>query len=867
MFDLPIRIGRWTIDRLIGRGGMASVLLGIDDAVPEGEIGHLAAIKWLHSASPRIRARFAREVRVLRALSHPGIVRVIEAGEQDGRPWVALQFVDGPDLAQHALTLRKRPSAERAARARSYAVDLCEALAVIHDAGLVHRDVKPANVLLAPNGHVVLTDFGVVAELASDEPVTQSGTLVGTAAWAAPEQLSDGDVDGRTDQYGLGATLYLLLTGQRPVEATDAAEIFRQVISGKIRAPANVDPTVPADLEAFVLRLLNARPEDRFPDMRAALASLGPAEVAGNALSGRQPAIDALARVLDTVAAGRGLLVEVRGAPLSGRAWLAGVARASGTRREIRVVTADDPLTLDAACDRLSAGEALLVLTSDPRGRVVDETIRLDPLSIADVRRSTHALAPGTQGLALVADQLHRWSGGNAGLFLALVAATRSGDAIVLGPAPPAVYTGGLLAGLDLDALTVAGALAAVPGAIDQDLVARIAQVSPQDSLDELARRGVAVRSEGEHWRLVAEALRLPILSSVPDADALLDRAAASLSPDETDDADPVLEQASRLERAGEGKQALTLLLSQPATLPRQLLVGRLEWCAGHLGPARAAFEGVLAGAPGGVLRARAAIGAGATALHLGNLQIALDRFSQAVTEAGIPGNAGAARGHLVLACVNLAEARSLAGEAAMAIREAHRALDIATAERDRALECLAKRVLGRVQMDAGHLTEATATLADASALARATDLREERLIAHVLRADLGLRISALEAAAVQDRAARPSILKTAATGAQDRLLPLLGVIGSGPDPEGWRPLTRAVYARVVARVGDAGGLRRWTVEAERLCEGVGVPGRVRVQIALADAWLEGPDGCRTEGERRRAEVDHWSRELGFLGV
>ncbi len=867
MFDLPPRIGRWTIERLLGQGGMASVLLGIDDSVPDGHVGHEAAIKWLHSISPRIRARFAREVRVLQGLDHPRIARVLEAGEQDGRPWVALQYVDGPDLAQHAVTLRKRPPAERAARCRTYAQDLCEALAAIHEAGLVHRDVKPANVLLAPDGHVVLTDFGVVAELASEDPVTQSGTLVGTAAWAAPEQLGCADVDARADQYGLGATLYLLLTGQRPIEANDAGEILRQVIAGRIRAPSALDPTVPPALDAFVLRLLNRDPADRYPDMRHALAALGPTEVAGQALAGRQPAIDALARALDVVAGGKGLLVAVRGGPLSGRGWLAGVARESGERRDISVLIADDPLTLDAACVRLAAGEAVLVLSADTRGRTPDVVIPLDPLSLADIRRSTHALAPATPNLAVAADLLHRWSGGNAGLYLVLVEATRVGDAVVLGAAPPDVPAAPFLAGLDLDALTVAGALAAVPGAVDLDTIARIAQVPAAVALAELARRGMAVRSEGDHWRLLPEALRGPILAGLPDADALLDRAAACVPPEDTDDADPLLAEAHRLDDAGRGPEALALLTAQPDTLPRQLLIGRLQWRAGALGPAQAAFEAVLEGAPGGVLRARAAIGAGATALHAGNLAVALDRFTQAVTEAAIPGSAGNARGHVVLACVNLAEARSLAGDMPHALRAARRALDIATAERDRGLECLAKRTLGRVEMDAGRYIDAAATLADASALARAADLGEERLIAHVLRADLGLRASAAEARGIPDRAARASVLKTAATAAQDRLLPLLTSAGRGPDPEGWRALVRAVHARAVARLGDAGGLTKWSAEAERLCQGVGVPGRVRVQLALGHAWSEGPDACRDAGERRLRAALGEAAEHGFSGL
>lgn len=868
MFDLPVRIGRWTIDRLLGRGGMATVLLGVDDGVVGGgasQAPRYAAVKLLHPGGPRIRARFAREIRVLEALQHSGVPRVIESGEWEGRPYVALEWVDGPDLAQYAVTLRQRPPAERVERTRAFARDLCATLAYVHDRGLVHRDVKPANVLLGPDGRLVLTDFGIVADLGSDDPVTQSGTMVGTAAWASPEQLDGGDVDARADQYGVGATLYLLLTGHRPVEATEPAEILRFVLAGRIRPPSSVDPTVPADLEAFVLRLLNRSPADRFPDMHVALGALGPAEPTGRPLAGRQPAIDAIARVLDSVRAGRGLLVAVRGAPLSGRGWLAGVARDAGARRGIRVVTADDPLTLDAACDRLDAGEHLLVLTAESRNRhwvrrEPDEVITLDPLSLADVRRSTHALAPKTVELAAAADQLHRWSGGNAGLFLQLVDGCRVGDNLTVGHTPPVVNADPFLEGLDLDALTVAGALAAVFGSIDRSTLGRIAQVPPEDALVELAARGIAASSEGDQWRLHAEALREPILARVPDSEALADRALACLPPDETEDADLVVAEALRLDSNGQGAAALTVLRGAPDTLPRQLLAGRVAWRIGDLEGASASFEAVLGAAPGGVLRARAAIGAGATALHRGDLAAALDRFTQAVTEAAMDAVGG--RGHLALACLNLAEARTLAGDMPDALRAARRGLDIARSERERGLECLATRVLGRVQMDAGQRAEAASTLADASALARATDMAEERLIAHVLRAELTMQMASRG----------PGAERTAATAAQERLLPLLtrapGAPGlTEPDPEGWHALLRAVQARAVARLGDLGGLRRWTEQAERRCEGVGISGRVRVHLALGHAWSEGPAEGRSEGARRLEGARVWAGQLGFRGL
>jgi len=149
--------------------------------------------------------------------------------------------------------------------------------------------------------------------------------------------------------------------------------------------------------------------------------------------------------------------------------------------------------------------------------------------------------------------------------------------------------------------------------------------------------------------------------------------------------------------------------------------------------------------------------------------------------------------------------------------------------------------------------------------------MAEERLIAHVLRAELTMQMASRG----------PGAERTAATAAQERLLPLLtrmpgapgalgalGVLGlSEPDPEGWQALLRAVQARAVARLGDLGGLRRWTQQAERRCEGVGIPGRVRVHLALGHAWSEGPAEGRSEGVRRLEGALLWAEQLGFRGL
>ncbi|MFN7146965.1 MAG: serine/threonine-protein kinase, partial [Myxococcota bacterium] len=210
MPSVPIeRVGPWRLDRLLGQGGMARVYRAV------GDDGSVVALKWLHRASPAVLAGFAEEVRLLERLVHEGIVRYRAHGVERGLPWVAMEYVEGQDLRVYTEKLRLRPPMERQARTREIARALCRALAYVHAQGLVHRDVKPSNVLLEGKGRVLLTDFGVACA-AADAPLTGMGVLVGTAAYAAPEQIAGGRVDARADQYGLGCTLYYLLTGRRP---------------------------------------------------------------------------------------------------------------------------------------------------------------------------------------------------------------------------------------------------------------------------------------------------------------------------------------------------------------------------------------------------------------------------------------------------------------------------------------------------------------------------------------------------------------------------------------------------------------------------------------------------------------------------
>ena len=188
-----------------------------------------------------------------------------------GRPKVALtlamEHVSGVDLRLFTTKLHKRPSAERYERCRAIGRILCEALEHIHSIGLVHRDVKPSNVLISEDDRVVLGDFGVVKDPDALDK-TAVGVVVGTLAYAAPEQIQGEAVDARTDLFGLGATLYFVLTQRRPFEGLDRDP------SALPTPPSRVDPGIPADLEGAIMRLLAANPDHRPRDAASVRALL-----------------------------------------------------------------------------------------------------------------------------------------------------------------------------------------------------------------------------------------------------------------------------------------------------------------------------------------------------------------------------------------------------------------------------------------------------------------------------------------------------------------------------------------------------------------------------------------------------------------
>jgi eukaryotic-like serine/threonine-protein kinase len=263
----PVRtaIGRYRIDRVLGRGGMALVYLGHD-----AKLGRPVAIKLLAdnlAGDESFRARFMREARMAAGLSHVNIVHVYDVGQDtDERPYIVMEYVDGESLAE-TLAREGRLSP---ARVREIALDCCHGLEHAHEAGLVHRDIKPHNLLADREGRVKIADFGVARSLGETQ-LTMAGSVLGSAGYLSPEQAAGRPVTPAADIYSLGATLYELLTGRTPHQGALLTEPLSQ---GGLRPPpamAGIVSGVPAVLETAVMSCLEADPERR-PRSASALA-------------------------------------------------------------------------------------------------------------------------------------------------------------------------------------------------------------------------------------------------------------------------------------------------------------------------------------------------------------------------------------------------------------------------------------------------------------------------------------------------------------------------------------------------------------------------------------------------------------------
>ncbi|MFE3541882.1 serine/threonine-protein kinase [Nocardia sp. NPDC059177] len=251
----------YTIRRVLGQGGMGVVYLARHPRLPR-----LTALKLLSrelSADAEIRQRFEREADLVARLEHPNIVNVYDRGTDDDQLWISMQFVAGTDVATADVNVLTPD------RAVQIVIETATALDFAHAGGVLHRDVKPANILLAkpPIGRperVVLTDFGIAAVRDSETTLSSAGTITATLAYAAPEQLAGAPLDHSADQYSLACTLFWMLTGSVPFPGPNPATVIQAHLNQPVPPLRSLRPDLPPTLDAVLARATAKRPDLRF---------------------------------------------------------------------------------------------------------------------------------------------------------------------------------------------------------------------------------------------------------------------------------------------------------------------------------------------------------------------------------------------------------------------------------------------------------------------------------------------------------------------------------------------------------------------------------------------------------------------------
>jgi eukaryotic-like serine/threonine-protein kinase len=258
---------RYQVEELIGTGGMSSVFRAYDTLLERR-----VALKVLHEQFARdgdYVERFGREARSVAQLSHPNIVTVIDRGEQDGRPFIVFEYVQGENLKEIVDREGQLPLRD----ALGLGVQIGRALAFAHANGLVHRDVKPQNVLLDEDGRARVTDFGIARSL-DVEGLTITGTVLGTSNYIAPEQARGERVDAHTDIYSLGVVMYELLVGEVPYTGDTFVAVAMRHVNDPVPSVAERRPDVPPRIDWALQRAMAKRPDDRFETMDDFVAEL-----------------------------------------------------------------------------------------------------------------------------------------------------------------------------------------------------------------------------------------------------------------------------------------------------------------------------------------------------------------------------------------------------------------------------------------------------------------------------------------------------------------------------------------------------------------------------------------------------------------
>ena len=368
-------VGPYRLQERLGAGGLATVWRADG---PDGPV----AVKVMNPdrTTPEQVTRIHREFQAMQLMDSPHVVKVLSSGEEQGYPYLVLEHVSGGTLEELLHRWEERPGVDRFAESARLLRGLCLALAHIHDRGLVHRDIKPSNILIDAHGSPKLTDFGSVK--APDQfttNLTMAGHLVGTVAFMAPEQITEEEISPRVDLYALGAVFYVLLTGNRPVEADSIAGYLAKHLMEDPPPPLQVNPACPHKLSRLCMRLLRKDPSQRPQSASEVLEALDAPDTGHHQrLHGRQQDLRHAGQRISELRRGQGGEMAILGLPGSGRSALLGAIAEQASELGLRVLQrrlpGDAPL-----------GQALEELTLE--GVVPEPTLLL----VDDLDRGTRA--------------------------------------------------------------------------------------------------------------------------------------------------------------------------------------------------------------------------------------------------------------------------------------------------------------------------------------------------------------------------------------------------------------------------------------------------------------------------------------------
>jgi serine/threonine-protein kinase len=273
---------RYRVTERIGTGGMADVYKAVDET-----LGRTVAVKVMHTRyadDPEFVQRFRHEASAAANLSHPSIVNIYDYGVEDGTYYIVMELVRGTDLK----AVVKEQGALDPVKVAEYGVQVCSALSVAHGYGIIHRDIKPQNIVLTPGGTIKVMDFGIARAVDSDS--TQTGSVLGTAQYVSPEQAQGRKLGPESDLYSLGVVLYELATGKLPFDGDTPVSVALKHVNDEAPAPRTINPRIPPALEAVIIKAMQKDPTRRYrsaDEMRDDLQRV----VAGRAVSA-QPRVD-----------------------------------------------------------------------------------------------------------------------------------------------------------------------------------------------------------------------------------------------------------------------------------------------------------------------------------------------------------------------------------------------------------------------------------------------------------------------------------------------------------------------------------------------------------------------------------------------